>query len=94
MVLRAWMKREQWFVWIVLATLLTLVLAALGYLVCPSVELGLRNPTSGIAGCCARAASGHAIAAPPTSVMKSRRWIIRSPRRRTAPNADLRNGQL
>jgi hypothetical protein len=33
----------------------------------------LRNPTTGIAGCCARAASGHA-AAPPSSVMKSRRF--------------------
>jgi hypothetical protein len=28
---------------------------------------------TGIAGCCARAASGHAAAAPPSSVMKSRR---------------------
>ena len=32
----------------------------------------LRNPITGIAGCCARAASGHA-AAPPSSVMNSRR---------------------
>ena len=35
--------------------------------------------------CCARAASGHAAAAPPSSVMNSRRFIlalIRSPRRR------------
>ena len=31
--------------------------------------------------CCARAASGHAAAAPPSSVMNSRR-LIRSPRRR------------
>src|SRR5262245_17420311 len=31
-----------------------------------------RNPTTGTAGCCARAASGHA-AAPPSSVMNSRR---------------------
>ena len=31
--------------------------------------------------CCARAASGHAAAAPPSSVMNSRRFI-RSPRRR------------
>jgi hypothetical protein len=75
MVLRAWMKREQWFVWIVLATLLTLVLAALGYLVCPSVELGLRNPTTGIAACCARAATGQAAAAPPSNVMNSRRLM-------------------
>ena len=32
-----------------------------------------RNPITGIAGCCARAASGHAAAAPPSSVMNSRR---------------------
>src|SRR5215472_15361833 len=31
---------------------------------------------------CARAASGHATAAPPSSVMNSRRIITRSPRRR------------
>src|SRR6266851_6927805 len=36
-------------------------------------DLGLRNPITGIAGCCARAASGHVAAAPPSSVMKSRR---------------------
>jgi len=29
-----------------------------------------------IAGCCARAASGHAAAAPPSSVMNSRRFIF------------------
>ena len=46
-----------------------------------SGDLGLRNPITGIAGCCARAASGHAAAAPPSSVMNSRRFI-RSPRRR------------
>jgi len=33
------------------------------------------NPTTGIAGCCARAASGHA-AAPPSSVMNSRRLML------------------
>ena len=32
----------------------------------------LINPTTGIAGCYARAASGHAAAAPPISLMKSR----------------------
>ena len=32
-----------------------------------------RKPITGIAGCCARAASGHAAAAPPSSVMNSRR---------------------
>src|SRR5262249_51331208 len=41
-----------------------------------------RNPTrQTFAPCCARAASGHA-AALPSSVMNSRRFIIRSPRRR------------
>jgi hypothetical protein len=38
-------------------------------------------PITGIAGCCARAASGHAAAAQPSSVMNSRRFT-RSPRRR------------
>src|SRR5262245_16562770 len=33
------------------------------------------NPTTGIAGCCARAASGHAVA-PPSSVMNSRRFTM------------------
>jgi hypothetical protein len=32
----------------------------------------LRNPITGIVGCCALAASGHAIAAPPSSVMNWR----------------------
>jgi hypothetical protein len=31
------------------------------------------NPITGIAGCCARAARGHVAAAPPRSVMNSRR---------------------
>ena len=31
MVLRAWKKREQWFIWIAIVILLTLVLAAIGY---------------------------------------------------------------
>jgi uncharacterized protein DUF4142 len=31
--------------------------------------LVLRNPITGIAGCCARAANGHVAAAPPSSVM-------------------------
>ena len=35
------------------------------------------SPTTGIAGCCARAVSGHA-AAPPSSVMNSRRAIMPS----------------
>jgi hypothetical protein len=32
MALRAWMKREQWLVWIAAAIVLTMVLAAIGYL--------------------------------------------------------------
>jgi hypothetical protein len=47
-----------------------------------SAEALLTYPTTGIAGCCARAASGHA-AAPPRSVMNSRRFT-QSPRRRAA----------
>jgi hypothetical protein len=38
-----------------------------------SSDLALRNPITGIAGCCPRAVRGHA-AAPPSSVMKSRRF--------------------
>jgi hypothetical protein len=34
-----------------------------------------RNPITGIAACCARAANGTLAAAPPTSVMNSRRFI-------------------
>src|SRR5262245_35924078 len=41
------------------------------------------NPTVGSFPGCARAAKGHAAAAPPSSVMNSRR-VIRSPRRRAA----------
>jgi hypothetical protein len=43
-----------------------------------------RNPITGIAGCCARTASGHAAAAPPRAKMNWRRLLIRSPRRRAA----------
>jgi hypothetical protein len=32
-----------------------------------------KYPITGIAGCCARAANGHAAVAPPSSVMTSRR---------------------
>jgi hypothetical protein len=34
-----------------------------------------KAPMRGIFDCCARAASGHAAAAPPSSVMNSRRFI-------------------
>jgi hypothetical protein len=57
----------------------------------PSGDAPLRNPITGIAGCCARAASGHA-AAPPSSVMNSRR-LTRSPRRRVAEFAKARRDQ-
>src|SRR6266540_3381651 len=39
------------------------------------------KPTIGITGCCARAPSGHATAAPPSSDI-NRRLFIQSPRRR------------
>jgi hypothetical protein len=39
-----------------------------------AADPALRNPIRG-AGCCARAASGHAAAAPPNSVMNSRRFM-------------------
>jgi len=38
------------------------------------IEAPLRYPITGIACCCARAANGHATAAPPSSVMNSRRF--------------------
>jgi hypothetical protein len=34
-----------------------------------------KKPITGIAGCCARAASGHATDEPTTALMKSRRRI-------------------
>ena len=48
-----------------------------------------KNPITGIAGCCARAASGHVAAAPPSSVMSSRRCIMRN-----SPSAGSTNTQL
>src|SRR5262245_51626673 len=41
----------------------------------PSGDRAPRNPSTGIV-CCARAASGHAAAAPPRSVMNSRRFTM------------------
>jgi hypothetical protein len=44
----------------------------------PAYELGdvlFKYPITGIAGCCAPAASGHAAAAPPSSDMNWRRLI-------------------
>src|SRR6202011_4062507 len=44
-----------------------------------------RNPITGIAGCCARAASGHATAEPAIALMKSRRRIGSSSSRGSQP---------
>jgi uncharacterized protein YchJ len=41
-----------------------------------SADWAFRNPITGVAGCCARAASGQAAAAPPSSVMNARRFIF------------------
>jgi hypothetical protein len=46
-----------------------------------SDDLLSRNPTTGIAACCARAASGHDIAALPRSEMKLRRFMQKCPSR-------------
>src|SRR6266446_491496 len=42
---------------------------------CATVLVARRYRMIGIVGCCERAASGHATAAPPMSVMHSRRFI-------------------
>jgi len=42
----------------------------------PSADALLRKPTFGMVSSCARAASGHAAAALPSNVMKSRRLIL------------------
>src|SRR5207253_4329036 len=53
-----------------------------------AIHIEETNPTVGSAACCARTASGHAAAVPPTSVMNSRRcsgrdvrFIARPPHR-------------
>ena len=46
----------------------------------PSADALLRNPTTGMVDCCARAASGHTAAAPMRSM--NSRQLIRSPCRR------------
>src|SRR6266540_6275360 len=56
-----------------------------------------RNPMTGIAACCALAASGHVAAAPPSSVMNWRRLmqaVIRPSSRRCRPNNDSTFGAL
>jgi hypothetical protein len=45
----------------------------------PSGDALRRKPTTGIAGCCVCAANGHAAAAPPSSVMNSRRFYCPMP---------------
>ena len=40
----------------------------------PASDAPLRNPITGIV-CCARAASGHAVTAPPRTPRKSRRFM-------------------
>src|SRR6476469_10280660 len=52
-------------------------------------QLLLRNPTTGVPACCARAASGQAVVAPPNSVMNSR-LLIQSPRRREQAVSEAR----
>src|SRR5689334_23777661 len=49
----------------------------------PSGDAALRNPTTGIADCCARAARGHAIAATLSAPMNSRlrMWAAMRPSR-------------
>src|SRR5438132_5741141 len=42
----------------------------------PSSDRLLTKPTTGIAGCCARAASGHTAAAPPSATSNSRRPMV------------------
>src|SRR5215470_4499555 len=49
-----------------------------------SGDLGSRYPITGIAACCALAASGHAATAPPSSVMNSRRFMGAPPQARAA----------
>jgi hypothetical protein len=66
-----------------------------GELASISIRVPLSKPTTGIDGCCARAVIGHVTAAPPSSVMNSRRPnslnCIRSPR--PGSNYRLSNSQ-
>jgi hypothetical protein len=48
--------------------------ADLGRPLASSCDLPLRNPITGTTGWCARASGGHAAAAPPSSMMNSRRF--------------------
>jgi len=49
---------------------------------------------TGIAGCCARAASGHAAAAPPSSVMSERRFTAGPFRAFDRKDSTPRHGRL
>jgi hypothetical protein len=55
---------------------LTFFLNAAAFCGVAAAEAALRNPIIGIAGCCARAPSGHAAAAPPRAPLQS---VHRSP---------------
>jgi len=47
----------------------------MGMVVDASGDVGPRNPTTGIATCCARTANGRAVPATPRMVMNSRRFV-------------------
>jgi hypothetical protein len=74
-----------------IASMLVLIWIHVHWLLCATVLVARRYQMIGI-GCCPRAASGHAAAAPPSSVMNSRR-LIRSPRRRAAGDAMAPRGR-
>src|SRR5262249_38281098 len=59
----------------------------------PSGDAPLRNPITGIADCCARAASGHAVA-PPSSTMNSRRFTASDSRASHRKHNTPRHGKL
>src|SRR5262245_65313524 len=61
-------------------------------LVMPSDDLVSRNPITGIDGCCARAVSGHAAAALPSTAINSRRFNARGSRASDRKNSTRRYG--
>ena len=54
-----------------------------------SDDVLLRYPITGIAGCCARAASGHAAAEPPSKLGNARRFIPSASSMRTSHFATM-----
>jgi hypothetical protein len=60
----------QWVTVLLLAPLAGLVI----WPCCPLSHYPGEYPITGTAGCCARAASGHAAAAPPSSIVNARRF--------------------